>query len=102
MTVFENVALGLRAKRTRNLIQNVKEALRAVRLDGVEGRYPHQPSGGQQCVAFAREIAAKPTCILFEEPLSARDVILLEMEIGVENESVTSKKTPHRVGSRQG
>ena len=59
MTVFKNVAFGLRAgKDTKNLQSRVHEALRTVHLEDFEKRFPHQLSGGQQQrVAFARAIA---------------------------------------------
>ncbi len=73
MTVFENVAFGLRARKdTKDLQSRVRDALRTVHLEDFEKRYPHQLSGGQQQrVAFARVIAVQPGCILFDEPLSA-------------------------------
>lgn len=78
MTVFENVAFGLRAtKQLKNLNGKVKEALEAVKLSYFSNQYPHKLSGGQQQrVAFARAIAISPKCILFDEPLSALDAIL--------------------------
>ena len=80
MTVFENVAFGLRARKdTENLQSRVRDALRTVHLENFEKRYPHQLSGGQQQrVAFARAIAVRPGCILFDEPLSALDAQLRE------------------------
>ena len=80
MTVFENVAFGLRArKNTADLQNRVRSALRTVHLEDFEKRYPHQLSGGQQQrVAFARAIAVQPGCILFDEPLSALDALLRE------------------------
>lgn len=49
LTVFENVAFGLRAsKQKKNLRVRVQEALRSVKLEGLELRFPHQLSGGQQ------------------------------------------------------
>ena len=80
MTVYENVAFGLRAaNNTENLDSKVKEALQAVQLGDFEKRYPHQLSGGQQQrVAFARAIVIEPKCILFDEPLSALDALLRE------------------------
>ena len=80
MTVFENVAFGLRAQsRTDDLKKKVMEALRSVHLEEFAQRYPHQLSGGQQQrVAFARAIVIQPSCILFDEPLSALDALLRE------------------------
>lgn len=80
MTVFENVAFGLRAKKdTQQLTERVLEALSAVRLENFSERYPHQLSGGQQQrVAFARAIVMEPACVLFDEPLSALDALLRE------------------------
>ena len=80
MTVFENIAFGLCARKdTKNLQSRVQGALRIVHLEGFDNRYPHQLSGGQQQrVAFARAIAVKPGCILFDEPLSALDAMLRE------------------------
>lgn len=78
MTVFENVAFGLRAaRRTDHLEDKVLKALAMVHLKEFAGRYPHQLSGGQQQrVAFARAVVTEPECILFDEPLSALDALL--------------------------
>lgn len=80
MTVFENVAFPLRArKRQMNIEEEVMKALKIVKLEKMAGRYPSQMSGGQQQrVAFARAIAGNIDCILFDEPLSALDAILRE------------------------
>lgn len=92
LTVFENVAFGLRAKKdTKDLERRVMEALEAVRLGDYAKRYPSQLSGGQQQrVGFARAIAAKPDCLLFDEPLSALDAILRE-EMRVEIKRLTDE-----------
>lgn len=92
MTVFENVAFGLRAKKdTADLQNRVEQALRTVRLGGFEKRYPHQLSGGQQQrVAFARAIVVCPDCLLFDEPLSALDALLRE-EMRHELKELTAK-----------
>ncbi len=78
MTVFENIAFSLKATgKRKNLKEKVLHALEVVRLQGMENRYPHQLSGGQeQRVSFARAIVNEPKIILFDEPLSALDAIL--------------------------
>ncbi|WP_274628167.1 ABC transporter ATP-binding protein [Arvimicrobium flavum] len=85
MTVFENVAFGLRRKGESGSALNarVEEALALVRLAGYGERYPRQLSGGQQQrVAMARAIAPRPSVLLFDEPLSNLDAKLRdEMQI---------------------
>lgn len=88
LTVFENVAFGLRsAGRTEELAEKVLTALHAVRLDGFDRRWPHELSGGQQQrVALARALVVKPDILLLDEPLSALDrKIRGEMQYEIRN-----------------
>ncbi len=80
MTVYENVAFGLKAhKNKENMKEKVQAALEIVKLGDFGKRYPHELSGGQQQrVSFARAIVVEPKCILFDEPLSALDAQLRE------------------------
>jgi spermidine/putrescine transport system ATP-binding protein len=77
LNVFENIAFGLRMKRSASaadLPVRVQKAIALVRLEGFADRYPSQLSGGQQQrVALARAIVNEPHVLLLDEPLSALD-----------------------------
>jgi len=80
MTVFENIAFGLRVQpRGRRLAdaeirERVHELLALVQLEGLARRMPTQLSGGQrQRVALARALAVRPRVLLLDEPFGALD-----------------------------
>ena len=83
MTVFDNVAYGLRVGRDKVSAAEIKarvgESLELVKLDGLDARKPDQLSGGQrQRVALARALVKRPKVLLLDEPLSALDAKLRE------------------------
>ncbi len=74
LTVEANIGFGLHGIAPGEKKRRVQEELRAVGLEGLEARYPHELSGGQQQrVALARSLVLRPKVILMDEPFSDLD-----------------------------
>ncbi|HEX4376332.1 MAG TPA: nitrate/sulfonate/bicarbonate ABC transporter ATP-binding protein [Steroidobacteraceae bacterium] len=81
LTVYENVALGLEAKRMEKseIRKRSLQAIDLIGLDGFESAYPRELSGGmRQRVGFARALVVHPNILLMDEPFSALDVLTAE------------------------
>jgi phospholipid/cholesterol/gamma-HCH transport system ATP-binding protein len=114
MTVFDNVAMGLRKMRLREpeLGGRVHESLKLVEMDGYQDRLPAELSGGQRKrVGLARAIATRPKYVLYDEPTTGLDpvttavidglILKMSQELGVTSVVVThDMKSAYRVADR--
>ena len=85
MTIFENVAFGLRRRKEKDVDARVNEMLELVEMQHLAKRRPTQLSGGQQQrIAVVRALVNKPKVLLLDEPLGALDLKLrrqLQLEL---------------------
>lgn len=114
MTVFDNVAMGLRRMKMPEdeIEERVQESLQLVEMDGYDERLPAQLSGGQRKrVGLARAIATRPKYILYDEPTTGLDpvttavidnlILKLAGELKVTSVVVThDMKSAYRVADR--
>jgi phospholipid/cholesterol/gamma-HCH transport system ATP-binding protein len=114
MTVFDNVAMGLRraGMPEPDVLGRVQESLRLVEMDGYEDRLPAQLSGGQRKrVGLARAIATRPKYVLYDEPTTGLDpvttavidglILKMARELSVTSVVVThDMKSAYRVADR--
>ncbi|CAN5891704.1 ABC transporter ATP-binding protein [soil metagenome] len=114
MTVFDNVAMGLRKMRMPepDTAERVHESLRLVEMEGYDERLPAELSGGQRKrVGLARAIATRPKYVLYDEPTTGLDpvttavidglIMKMAKELGVTSVVVThDMKSAYRVADR--
>jgi len=92
MTVFENIAYGLKLKKTprKEIKEKVDKMLKMFNIEGLEYRFPKQLSGGQQQrVAFARALIMGKEILLLDEPLSNLDA---KLRVDVRSELIEIQK----------
>ena len=77
LSVYENIALGLELKKSKNTKEKILEILDFFGIPEQQNKYPDQLSGGQQqLVAIARSLVLEPKVLLMDEPLANLDVKL--------------------------
>ena len=101
MTVFQNISFGISHLSKKEKIAKVQSLLDLISLEGIEKKYPHQLSGGeQQRVSLARSLATSPKLLLLDEPFSSldksnRDQLVREVRDILKKAGVTSILVTH-------
>ena len=101
MTVFQNISFGINQLSKIEKTIKVEQLLDLINLRGIEKKYPHQLSGGeQQRVSLARSLATSPKLLLLDEPFSSldksqRDQLVKEVREILKNAGVTSILVTH-------
>ena len=103
LTIFENVAFGLRRRGIKDVKAEVHKALELVELAHLSERKPAQLSGGQQQrVAIARSLCMSPKIMLFDEPTSALDPEMvkevLDTMVSLAEDGMTMICVTHEMG----
>ena len=101
MTVFQNISFGINQLSKIEKTIKVEQLLDLINLRGIEKKYPHQLSGGeQQRVSLARSLATSPKLLLLDEPFSSldkshRDQLVKEVRDILKKAGVTSILVTH-------
>ncbi len=101
MNVFQNISFGIDHLAKDEKILKVTSLLELISLSGIEKKYPHQLSGGeQQRVSLARALANSPKLLLLDEPFSSldkshRDELIRDVRNILKKKSVTSILVTH-------